>query len=381
MLFLFLECLAISLDLAHWVDLIGEEFGQSAKVANGLNALRALATTIASPLMGTLSDSIGRRPVMMLACIGGIIPLYFEAFIETFWLFVLGRILFGITRIGGLLANSYVGDITTTTEARSHGMSLNALAGNIGFILGVALGSYLGKAIGFRSVAQIGLLIEILNLSIVYFLLNEPTKNTETSKRASLLTTLKQLWSTPDVSLRHIVALHIILTLLATSSMSVIVEYGREQLAMEPRARAFLIIITVITATIFQILYPRCAALFGGHKNTLLISCITACVGNILIVLSSNNIIFNLLAALTVSFTLLPRSIVLSTISKHSGSGQGSIMGMHESIFNFGAVIGPLATIFLFSLHTYLPFAIFSTILVAGAYIVYPYPFPAEKKD
>jgi DHA1 family tetracycline resistance protein-like MFS transporter len=96
-----------------------------------------------APVLGSLSDRVGRRPVILLSCLGLGLDYIIMALAPTVgWLFV-GRVLSGITASSFTTSFAYIADVTEPDErARRFGM-LGAAFG-VGFILGPAVGGLLG---------------------------------------------------------------------------------------------------------------------------------------------------------------------------------------------------------------------------------------------
>src|SRR5690606_16870605 len=99
---------------------------------------------VTSPIQGALSDRFGRRPVILLSCLGLGLDFVFMALANTLpWLLV-GRIISGVTSAGFTTANAYVADVTPPEKrAKSYGM-IGAAFG-VGFIIGPLLGGWLGE--------------------------------------------------------------------------------------------------------------------------------------------------------------------------------------------------------------------------------------------
>ena len=98
---------------------------------------------IFSPIMGALSDRFGRRPVLLLSAAGLAIDYVIMALAPNLtWLFV-GRILTGITAASFSTASAYIADVTPP-EKRSAAFGLFGAAFGLGFVLGPAMGGYLG---------------------------------------------------------------------------------------------------------------------------------------------------------------------------------------------------------------------------------------------
>ena len=96
-----------------------------------------------SPVLGAWSDRFGRRPVILLSCLGLGVDYIFMALAPTLrWLFV-GRIISGITTSNVSTAFAYIADVTPAEErAKRYGM-LGAAFG-LGFVIGPAVGGLLG---------------------------------------------------------------------------------------------------------------------------------------------------------------------------------------------------------------------------------------------
>src|SRR5436309_265953 len=96
-----------------------------------------------APVLGALSDRVGRRPVILLSCFGLGLDYVVMALAPTVaWLFV-GRILSGITASTFTTCFAYIADVTEPDERAGRFGMLGAAFG-LGFILGPAVGGLLG---------------------------------------------------------------------------------------------------------------------------------------------------------------------------------------------------------------------------------------------
>jgi len=103
----------------------------------------ALMQFFFSPILGMLSDRYGRRPVILLSNFGLGLDYIVMALSPTLgWLF-LGRVLSGITSSSIATANAYISDVTPP-EKRARAFGIFGAAFGIGFILGPAIGGWLG---------------------------------------------------------------------------------------------------------------------------------------------------------------------------------------------------------------------------------------------
>lgn len=96
-----------------------------------------------APVLGLLSDRFGRRPVILLSNFGLALDYFVMALASSIgWLF-LGRVLSGLTSASIPTATAYISDVTAP-EKRSKAFGLLGAAFGAGFILGPALGGWLG---------------------------------------------------------------------------------------------------------------------------------------------------------------------------------------------------------------------------------------------
>src|SRR6476646_10856135 len=103
----------------------------------------ALMQFIFSPLLGSLSDRFGRRPVILLSNFGLGLDYILMALAPTWhWLFV-GRVISGITAASISTAGAYIADVTPP-EQRAAKFGLLGAAFGAGFVVGPALGGLLG---------------------------------------------------------------------------------------------------------------------------------------------------------------------------------------------------------------------------------------------
>jgi MFS transporter, DHA1 family, tetracycline resistance protein len=105
--------------------------------------LWALMQFVCSPILGSLSDRFGRRPIVLLSNLGLGLDYLVMALAPTIgWLFI-GRIVSGITASSIPTAMAYGADVTPK-EKRAGVFGLLSGAFAIGFVLGPALGGLLG---------------------------------------------------------------------------------------------------------------------------------------------------------------------------------------------------------------------------------------------
>lgn len=102
-----------------------------------------LMQVLFSPLLGALSDRFGRRPVILISCLGLGLDYIFMAIAPSLTLLLVGRIISGITAATISTSFAYIADVTTA-DSRARAFGIVGVAFGVGFILGPAIGGLLG---------------------------------------------------------------------------------------------------------------------------------------------------------------------------------------------------------------------------------------------
>ncbi|MNM18740.1 Tetracycline resistance protein, class C [compost metagenome] len=143
-----------------------------------MTALYALMQFIFAPVLGSLSDRLGRRPVLLLSLGGAAINYLFLAFAPSLGMLLLGRAIAGLSSANVSVATAYLTDISTQAQrARRFGL-LNAMFG-AGFIIGPVLGGALGDY-GLRLPFMAAAVLNMGNLLLAFFALPESRTPTRT---------------------------------------------------------------------------------------------------------------------------------------------------------------------------------------------------------
>ncbi|MCI0569027.1 MAG: TCR/Tet family MFS transporter [Acidobacteria bacterium] len=122
---------------------LGGDTARAAQYYGLFGTVWALMQFIFSPVMGSLSDRFGRRPVILFSIFGLGFDYILMALAPSLgWLF-LGRVISGITGASFTTAGAYIADVTPA-EKRAASFGIIGAAWGLGFVLGPALGGVLG---------------------------------------------------------------------------------------------------------------------------------------------------------------------------------------------------------------------------------------------
>ena len=142
-----IDIMAMGIVIPVLPPLIEEFAGSNARagVINGLFvALWAGMQFLVSPIVGSLSDRYGRRPVILLSAAGLSVDYVIMALAPNLWWLALGRIIAGITTASFTTCYAYMADITPP-EGRARAFGLIGAAFSAGFIAGPLIGGLLGE--------------------------------------------------------------------------------------------------------------------------------------------------------------------------------------------------------------------------------------------
>src|SRR5882757_80021 len=122
----------------------GGDFARASSITGYFGLAWATMQFIFSPILGAWSDRFGRRPVILISCFGLSIDYVFMALAPSLRWLLVGRIISGITTSNVATAFAYVTDVTKPEErAKPFGL-INAAFG-LGFVIGPAVGGWLGN--------------------------------------------------------------------------------------------------------------------------------------------------------------------------------------------------------------------------------------------
>ena len=131
------------------LTIYAEQFGASPLQATLLVSVFAGCQLFSGPLLGRLSDRVGRKPLLVVSQMGTLLGLLIMANAWTLWVVFLGRIIDGATAGNLSLAQAYIAD-NTEPENRSKSFALIGIAFGLGFFLGPFVTGYL-SAWGLRA--------------------------------------------------------------------------------------------------------------------------------------------------------------------------------------------------------------------------------------
>jgi len=221
---------------------------------------------IFSPVLGSLSDKYGRRPVLFVSLLGTATGFFIVGFATTLWMVFAGRILDGITGGNISAAQAYIADVTTKRN-RAKGMGLIGAGFGVGFVLGPALGGILskyGNHVPFFFAGGMAL----INAVALYFFLPESLKKNGTTKQVRELNRVAEILnSLREPSFRTLIVVYFLIVVgftIMTTSFSL---YTKVRFGYNAEQSGYLFTFVGVLAILIQGgLFGRLVAVLGEAK-------------------------------------------------------------------------------------------------------------------
>ncbi|MEP2028478.1 MAG: TCR/Tet family MFS transporter [Paracoccaceae bacterium] len=152
-------------------DVGGGDLANAAIWGGILTSAFAVMQFLFGPVIGSLSDRYGRRPILLISLIVMAADYMVMAVAGTIWLLLVGRIVGGIASATYATASAYVADISEPNE-KAKNFGLIGASFGIGFVLGPAFGGLLGE-FGTRAPFYAAAGLAFANTILGYFVLKE----------------------------------------------------------------------------------------------------------------------------------------------------------------------------------------------------------------
>ncbi len=179
----------------YLTHLVGIDLSEASAISGYLMVSFAVTNFLFSPLLGGLSDSYGRRPILMVSLFFYGVSYLIAGFATALWVLFIGRFLTGVTSATYATASALIADVSPPEE-RAQNFGLLGLAFGLGFIFGPTIGGLIG-AWDLRAPFFVAAALAFINTAYGFFFLQETlgkdTRRVFELKRANPLGALKQI--------------------------------------------------------------------------------------------------------------------------------------------------------------------------------------------
>jgi DHA1 family tetracycline resistance protein-like MFS transporter len=325
----------------------------------------SLTQLLFAPLLGRLSDRVGRRPVLIASIAGSTFSYLLFAYSPSYAVLLLSRSLSGAAAANYGIAQAYMADVSAP-EDRSRAMGLVGAAFGLGFVLGPALGGILAQAgsglpsLGHRLVPLAAAALCGINLTIALFGLPESLsvelRRDATRQGAWLdLSDLRTVWH--DAPLRGLMLLFFLVMFCFSMMETTLALFCQDRFGFGTRETSWLFVFVGVVLVVIQGgLLGRLIRRFG-ERSLILAGIVLMAAGLALVPLTPASIppAWPRLGLLLMSLLLLavgngihnPSSLgLLSRLTDERS--QGGTIGLSRSFGALARIFGPLAGTWVF---------------------------------
>ncbi len=331
-------------------EMVGGDFATATKMTGYFAVAWGLLQFVFSPIQGMLSDRFGRRPVLLISIFGLSVDYIFMALAPTIgWLFI-GRIINGITSASFSTAGAYVADVSKP-EDRAKNFGLIGAAFSIGFVIGPALGGFLG-GIDLRLPFWVSAGLGLTNWLYGFFVLPESLPKEKRAKtfdwkKANPVGSFKLLRSHPELlGLAGVMALF---QLAHNVYPSIFVLYTGYRFSWTPENVGLMLMAVGVAGALVQFLVVKRAVQKAGERGAMIWGQMAAIIGFTIYALAPSPWIF-VLGIPVFAFASLIGPGAQGLMSRRvQPYEQGQLQGANGAIMSICAIIGPMIYTRLFA--------------------------------
>ncbi|RJX41071.1 MFS transporter [Paenibacillus pinisoli] len=354
---------------------------KSAEIHTGrMLALYSLVSFILSPVWGTWSDRIGRRPIILTGLIG---------FSASFLLFGLAgdnlTLMYVSRALGGLFSGAvasvivaYVADITPP-EQRTKGMGLVGMSIGLGFTLGPGVGGLLSVFsldTPFFAASALAL--------VTFFLASWKLKESLTPDKRKLKSEKRvSRWTAFRGPLKYLYVLAFFVTFTLAGMEATLQFFGMKRFDVTPLQVGLLFFVCGLVGALVQGGVVRRMIKKGEEPKYIAIGLVISAVGFFLL-LFAHSLWWAIMSLAVFGIgNALIRPCVTSLITQKTTVGQGVASGLSSSMDSLGRIAGPLLGSMLFTVQMGLPYLLGGILCLAALLLVVRFRFldSAQEKE
>lgn len=318
----------------------GNNYPSAARIIGIFATVWALMQFFCSPLLGMLSDRIGRRPVILVSNAVTAVDYAIMALAPNLWWLFAGRVLSGIATSNIAAASAYIADVTEP-EQRAAAFGVIGSAFGLGFVLGPAIGGMVGTInprLAFWAAAGFALVNTLYGIFVLPESLPRERRTPRLEwKRANPVGSLRLLRSHPQ--LRGLSWVSFITSLAHEVYPNVWVIYCIAAFGWSTGSVGLTLALLGTVAAINQATMVGPVVRRIGERRTLLASLAVAAAGLFLMALN-NGVIF-IVAAMIVALPMYQASSQALMTRRVGAAEQGELQGALGSLRGISMTIGP----------------------------------------
>ncbi|WP_282936853.1 MFS transporter [Paenibacillus sp. RC67] len=332
-----------------------------------LVAAFSLTQLLFSPIAGRLSDSLGRKKIIVAGMIIFALSEWMFGVVSSPLFLFVSRMLGGI---GAALIMpaimAYTADVTTMKE-RARGMGFINAAITTGFIIGPGIGGFLaayGTRVPFYAAAVAGVIAAVITIILLPESLAAEKRTASSSEpeiKQSLLSQLKNSFREPYFLSLIIV---FVMSFGLANYETIFGLFVDHKFGFTPKDIAFIITFGSIAGAVVQL------TIFGwilnrfGEKRVISVCLVIAGVFVLLTLFVSRYWMILLVTFIVFLATDILRPAVSTQMSKMAQDQQGYVAGLNSAYTSLGNIVGPVVAGFLFDINIQYPYVSAALVLL-----------------
>jgi len=325
------------------LPLYGERFQPTGLTLGLLMASYSAMQFVFAPILGRLSDRVGRRPVLLISLVGSVIGYLLFGFAGSMTVLFAARIIDGISGGNIATAQAVIADITGPEE-RAKGMGILGAAFGLGFIVGPAVAALLVDIQPWLP-GVAAALTSAVAFTLVFFKLPETLP--EEARREARRHPLNFSSLSAVVGVHPLVALcfsAILLIIFAFSNFeTVFAQFASAQHGLAISQIGWLFVYAGVLGAVVQGgMVGRLVKIFGEKKLVVGGTLIAALAVGAVPYPSSMAGLLAVLAALALGQGLAAPSLSSLTSKLVRPDEVGGVMGIYQSFSSLARIFGPL---------------------------------------
>jgi DHA1 family multidrug resistance protein-like MFS transporter len=344
-----------------------ESFGAGGTELGLLVASYAVMRLIFGPVWGTLSDRIGRKPILMIGVLGYAITMIWFGLATQLWMLFAARILSGIlSSATSPTTMAYISDSTSENE-RSRGMGILGTAVGLGTIFGPLLGGLLAEnslavpffIAGGMSLLSLGLIAIFLPESLPKEARRSPA---EAESRPDLRAWIQMLRGPLGI----LFFMGFLMTYALTVFYGIFGLYALEKYGYGPDEVGVVFMVVGLISALAQGVLTGPLTKRWGEARVIKATLLTTAFGFILMSQADQQWAIFASIGFFVLATSLMTPAVTALQSKQVEQDQGAVMGLSNAVMSLGRIAGPLWGGVALDIYLELPYLSSAAVILVG---------------
>lgn len=340
-----------------------------------LTSVYALAMFFSGPILGRISDRVGRKPVLLASQVGTLFGWLILASAPSLEVLFTGRIIAGLTAGNLSTAQAYISDVTEANEERTQAFGFFGMAFGLGFVLGPGITGLLTKTFAdhadklakYRAPTLVAAGLSLLSIVLTAWLLRpkKPVVHQSSGKRTAAVVQFFSRSRTRGLLLQFF--MYSVSFAGLTGGLAL---YLRHNFNFQVEQTSWIFGLSGFIGALVQGALRQLARRFGEERLALV------GLGSMAIGYMFLGVVHNIpLLVVLIFFGSVGGAVVrpsLTTLITRSVSEteQGAVLGVNQSLGSLAQVIGPAAATWLIGREQLVGYGIFCAVFSVGGCLV-----------